>query len=107
MQLSVSVERLMGEVSLALIHFIMKNNIGLLNVQVQDNVGHQLLQSMRDGKIMMLNFSHVILRAGFANANRATWTRTMIGIMAVKQRSVQNSIIDLFPYLIMTKILER
>ena len=53
MQLLVSVERLMGEVSLAQIHFIMKNNIGHLNVQVQDNVGHQLLQSMRDGKIMM------------------------------------------------------
>ena len=91
MQLLVSVERLMGEVSLALIHFIMKNNIGHLNVQVQDNVGHRLLQSMRDGKIMMLSSLHVILRAVFANANRVTWTPTMTGIMAVKQRSVQSS----------------
>ena len=41
MQLLVSVEPLMGEVLLAQIHFIIKNNIGLLNVQVQDNVGHQ------------------------------------------------------------------
>ena len=91
MQLLVSVERLMGEVLLAQIHLIIKNNTGHSNVQVQDNAGHQLLQSMRDGKIMMLSSLHVILRVDFANANRATWTRTMIGIMAVKQRSVQNS----------------
>ena len=93
MQLLVSVGQLMGEVSLAQIHFIIKNNIGHLNVQVQDNVGHQLFQRMRDGKIMMLNFLHVILRAVFANANRVTWTPTMTGIMAVKQRSVQSSTI--------------
>ena len=91
MQRLVSVERLMGEVSLAQIHFIIKNNIGLLNVQVQDNVGRQLLQRTKDGKVMMLSSLHVILRAVFANANRVIWTRTMIGIMAVKQRSVQNS----------------
>ena len=52
MQFLVSVEPLMGEVSLALIHFTIKNNIGHLNVQVQDNVGRQLLQRTRDGKIM-------------------------------------------------------
>ena len=82
-------------------------NIGPLNVLRRGNAGHQLSQKTRDGKITMSNFLHVTLKVVFANVNRATWTRTMIGIMAVKQRSVQNSIIDLFPYLIMTKILER
>ena len=85
----VLVEPRMVEVLRDPIHCNTATNIGHLNALVLINVGHQPFQNTKDGKVMMSNFLRVILKVDYANVNRVIWTRTTIGIMDVKPRTVQ------------------